>query len=95
MARQLLLMRTKGEVTENALIKHMVGREIDNIYPKREQNHQIGEVLLEVKHWDAYNPVLGRNVLKDVNFQCQKGRDRRLCRADGLGSDRACAESVW
>ena len=27
----------KGEVSENVLIKHMVGREIDNIYPKRER----------------------------------------------------------
>ena len=29
----------KGEVSEQALIKHMVGREIDNIYPPRD--HQI------------------------------------------------------
>ena len=27
----------KGEVSEKVLIKHMVGREIDNIYPQREQ----------------------------------------------------------
>ena len=26
----------KGEVSENVLIKHMVGREINNIYPKRD-----------------------------------------------------------
>lgn len=28
----------KGEVTEYALIKHMVGREINNIYPTRQRN---------------------------------------------------------
>ena len=62
----------KGEVSENVLIKHMVGREIDNIYPQREHK-TFGEVVLEVKNWNAYNPALGRNILKDVNFNVRKG----------------------
>jgi putative multiple sugar transport system ATP-binding protein len=62
----------KGEVSENVLIKHMVGREIDNIYPKRE--HKISdEIVLEVKNWNVYNPTVGRNILKDVNFNLKKG----------------------
>src|SRR6476659_923667 len=48
-----------GEVSENILIKHMVGRSIDNIYPQRTQQ-QFGDVVLETKSWNAYNPVLGR-----------------------------------
>ena len=62
----------KGEVTETALIKHMVGREIDNIYPKREHKPST-EVVLEVKDWSAYDPKIGRNVLKNVNFNLKKG----------------------
>jgi len=62
----------KGEVSENALIKHMVGREIDNIYPKRERRIS-DEVVLEVKNWSAYSPLLGRTILKDVNFNIKKG----------------------
>jgi putative multiple sugar transport system ATP-binding protein len=62
----------KGEVSESALIRHMVGREIDNIYPKRERK-QSEEVVLEVKNWNAYNPSLGRNILKDINFNVKKG----------------------
>ncbi len=62
----------KGEVSESILIKHMVGREIDNIYPKRE-HQQFGEVMLEVKNWSAYNPALGRNILKDIDFNVRKG----------------------
>ncbi len=62
----------KGEVSEQVLIKHMVGREIDNIYPKREYKKP-GEVVLEVKHWNAYDPSLGRAILKDINFQVKKG----------------------
>ena len=61
-----------GEVSERVMIKHMVGREIDNVYPKRE-NRQFGEVMLEVKNWSAYNPTLGREVLKDINFNVRKG----------------------
>jgi putative multiple sugar transport system ATP-binding protein len=62
----------KGEVSENVLIKHMVGREIANIYPARE--HKPGdEVVLEVKNWNAYDPVLGREILKGINFNVKKG----------------------
>ena len=63
----------KGEVTENALIKHMVGREIDNIYPKRDAHKPSSEIMLEVKNWTAYDPQLGRNILKDINFNVKKG----------------------
>jgi putative multiple sugar transport system ATP-binding protein len=62
----------KGEVSENVLVKHMVGREIDNIYPKRERTVS-DEVVLEVKNWSAYDPSLGRSVLKDVTFNVKKG----------------------
>jgi putative multiple sugar transport system ATP-binding protein len=62
----------KGEVSENVLIKHMVGREINNIYPPREHNPS-DEVVLEVRNWNAYDPALGRSILKNVNFNVKKG----------------------
>ncbi len=62
----------KGEVSENVLIKHMVGREIDNIYPKREHKRS-DEVVLEVKSWSAYDPSRERNILEDNNFTVKKG----------------------
>ena len=62
----------QGEVVENAIIKHMVGREIENIYPHRERNGS-DEVVLEVRNWNAYNPKVGREILKDVNFNVRKG----------------------
>jgi putative multiple sugar transport system ATP-binding protein len=62
----------RGEVSEGVLIKHMVGREIDNIYPRREA-FTIGEVALEVRGWNAYDPSLGRAILKDVNFNVRRG----------------------
>lgn len=66
------LSAQKGEITENALIKHMVGREIDNIYPKR-KSKKFGEITLEAKGISAYNPTVGRHILKDVSFNVRKG----------------------
>lgn len=63
---------SKGEVSESALIRNMVGREINNIYPPR--NHvRSDDVVLEVKNWSAYDPHLGRKVLRDINFNLKKG----------------------
>ena len=61
-----------GEVTENALIKHMVGREIDNIYPPR-QHQRSEEIVLEVKEWTAYDPAVERVILRDNNFNVKRG----------------------
>jgi putative multiple sugar transport system ATP-binding protein len=61
-----------GEVSENILIKHMVGREIQNVFPPRD--HVISpEVILEVKKWSAFNVRRGKNDLTDVSFYLKKG----------------------
>lgn len=62
----------QGEITEAALIKNMVGREIDNIYPRREHKRS-DEVVLEVRNWNAHSQQLDRDVLRDVNFTLHKG----------------------
>ncbi|MBN2617061.1 MAG: sugar ABC transporter ATP-binding protein [Spirochaetales bacterium] len=61
-----------GEVSENLLIKNMVGREIDNIYPNRE--HKISdEIVLEVNNWSAFDTKLGRKVLDNISINLKKG----------------------
>ncbi|MBC8161802.1 MAG: ATP-binding cassette domain-containing protein [Roseiflexaceae bacterium] len=62
----------KGEVSENILIKHMVGREIENVYPRR-NNKQFGDVVLEARNWNAYSPAVGRTILRDINFNVRRG----------------------
>ena len=53
-------------ITEKALIGHMVGRELDQMYPARQA--EIGEDVLEVKH-------LGRlGKFKDVSFHVARAR---------------------
>lgn len=63
---------SKGEITETAIIKYMVGREIEDIYPKRAKN-EFGEKILELSNWSAFDPQLGRHVAKNVNFNVRKG----------------------
>ena len=63
---------SKGEISENVIIKHMVGREIDDIYPKR-TNRTIGGKLLEIKQWCAYDAQLGRQVVNKCNLHVNKG----------------------
>jgi len=62
----------EGQVTEPILIRNMVGRSIDNVFPKRE-NIRIGDIVLELEHWNAYSPSLGRDILKDVNINVREG----------------------
>lgn len=60
------------KIEEAEIIKHMVGREMDNIYPKREK-HEFGEVALELKDWTVFDPVKDREILHKVNVNVRKG----------------------
>lgn len=61
-----------GEINEDVLIKNMVGRSIDNIYPGRKKNPH-GEVIFEIRNWNAYDPKRERDILKGVNINLKKG----------------------
>ncbi len=55
------------ELTTDFIITKMVGRELSNLYPKRE--NVPGEVVFEVKDFTSINPRSFRN----VSFQLRKG----------------------
>ncbi|HNF94440.1 MAG TPA: sugar ABC transporter ATP-binding protein, partial [Anaerolineales bacterium] len=78
------LSAAKGEVSENVLIKNMVGREINNIYPPKKHTPS-QEVVLEVRNWNARNPALGRDILKDVNIKVNRGEIVGLAGLIGSG----------
>ncbi|QMS85786.1 multiple monosaccharide ABC transporter ATP-binding protein [Candidatus Xianfuyuplasma coldseepsis] len=61
----------KDHVTEDVIIKHMVGREITDLFPKR--NHVVGDVIFEVKNWNADHPLFDRQILKDISLNVKKG----------------------
>ena len=56
-----------NELTTEKIITQMVGRELTNLYPPRE--NVPGEVVFEVKNFTSINPRSFRN----VNFQLRKG----------------------
>ena len=62
----------KDGVTEPVLIKHMVGRSIDNVFPKREKR-SVGEEVLRLEEWSAYSYALHRNILKNVDMRVHAG----------------------
>lgn len=66
------LYADKQEIDENTIIKNMVGREINNIYPERDYT-ATDEVILEVRDMNAYNRSIGRHVLRNINFNVRKG----------------------
>ncbi len=66
------LSKEKGEISEPVLIRNMVGRAIDDIFPKRLEK-KIGDIILEVKNLNAVNPKNGKKVLKNVNINTRKG----------------------
>ncbi|UJF27720.1 sugar ABC transporter ATP-binding protein [Planococcus sp. 107-1] len=61
-----------GPISESIIIQNMVGREIKDIYPKR-PNKNIGDKILELHNWSAFDVELGREVVKDVDFHIKKG----------------------
>jgi putative multiple sugar transport system ATP-binding protein len=73
-----------GEISEGALIKNMVGREINNIYPPKKHT-PTQEVVLEVRNWNARNPALGRDILKEVNIKLNRGEIVGLAGLIGSG----------
>ena len=67
-----------GELTMDKIIKLMVGRELTNRFPPK--NNQIGEVVLEVQGLTAqYSHV------KDVSFQLRRGEVLGLAGLAGAG----------
>ena len=67
------LHKGTDDISEDRIIKGMVGREIADRFPKR-HGVQIGDVSLEVKNWNVYHPVYtDKKVVDDVSLYVRKG----------------------
>ena len=78
-------LNMKGsKVSQERIIKGMVGREMDNRYPAR--NSDIGEEILRVENWTAYHPIdSSRLVVDDVSMNVHKGEIVGLAGIMGAG----------
>lgn len=60
------------EITEDRIVRDMVGRDMADRYPSRER--VAGEMLLEVNDWNVWHPEhRDRKVIKDVKFNVRAG----------------------
>ncbi|MGN0343725.1 MAG: multiple monosaccharide ABC transporter ATP-binding protein [Lachnospiraceae bacterium] len=67
------LVKGKDEISEDRIIRGMVGREIADRFPKR-PDVKIGEVNLEIKDWTVHHPLYTeRKVVDNVSINVRKG----------------------
>jgi putative multiple sugar transport system ATP-binding protein len=63
---------TAGRISEDTVIRHMVGREMADRYPRRTPN--IGDKVFEVKNWKVHHEVHPeRVVIKGVDLHVNRG----------------------
>jgi putative multiple sugar transport system ATP-binding protein len=67
------LVKGVDDLSEDRIIKGMVGREIADRFPKRKDS-KIGDVNMEVKNWTVYHPLYTeRKVVDHVSIKVHKG----------------------
>lgn len=60
------------ETIERRIVKSMVGREIDNRFPDKDDF--IGDILFEIKNWNVKHPIDNTKLaLEDINFKVRSG----------------------
>ena len=62
----------KADISEDRIIRDMVGRDMAHRYPERTPNP--GEMLFEVEGWSCWHPEqAGRQMIKGVSLNVRKG----------------------
>jgi putative multiple sugar transport system ATP-binding protein len=62
----------QGQVTEDRIVRDMVGRDMAHRYPERARNP--GAVLMEVEGWSARHPEhMDRDFLRGISFSVRRG----------------------
>ncbi|MCA2000962.1 MAG: sugar ABC transporter ATP-binding protein [Chloroflexi bacterium] len=62
----------KDSVTEDRIIRGMVGRDMTHRFPPRNSN--VGEIIFEIRDWNVYHPLHeDRKVSSNVNLHVRRG----------------------
>ena len=74
----------EDNLTEDKIIKDMVGRDLTQRYPERKSNP--GETVMEVKNWTVYHPEYHDiKVVDNASFYLRKGEILGFCGPMGAG----------
>ena len=69
---KVIVRMKREEINEQDIIKNMVGREIEDIFPKRPK-YQGGDVVLETVHLNAFDTQKNRYIVNNSNIKIRKG----------------------
>ncbi len=83
----------KDDISEQNIIRNMVGRNIENIYPKRAGHHS-GKVAFEIRNLTVEDPQTGKERLHNINLKIHAGEIVGLQGLMGAGRTE-CALSVF
>ncbi|MET0764324.1 MAG: multiple monosaccharide ABC transporter ATP-binding protein [Blastococcus sp.] len=61
----------RGEVTQERIIRGMVGRDLESFYPERESKP--GEEILRIEDWTVWHPTQDRKVVENASFNVRAG----------------------
>ena len=67
-----VVTKKKDEMNTEQLIAYMVGRELTQMYPRKE--HHPKETVLEIKNWNVYHPEIpDKKVISNINLTAKSG----------------------
>ncbi len=72
------------DMTEDKMIKYMVGREITNRFPR--EACDIGDTVLSVKNFSVIDPETNEKIIDDISFDVRKGEILGVSGLMGAGS---------